>query len=307
MSIALITHAACELHDMGRGHPECAERLRAIEQQLKASGVDKLVTRYEAPTVTREQLLRVHTEDYVQSVFDASPQRGYRYFDDDTVLNPHTLPAALHAAGALVLAVDLVMQNQVNSAFCSVRPPGHHATRSRGTGFCFFNNVAVGVAHAMQMYGLERVAIADFDVHHGNGTEDIFQHDERVLLCSTFQHPFYPYCGADTRSTHVVNVPLPAMSNGAAMREAVNHYWLPAMQAFKPQLIFCSAGFDAHADDDMSRLLWQDEDYAWVTTAIKTVATEFCNGRVISTLEGGYDLPSLGRSVVAHIRRLGEL
>ncbi|HEX5636221.1 MAG TPA: histone deacetylase family protein, partial [Gammaproteobacteria bacterium] len=208
MSIALITHAACELHDMGRGHPECAERLRAIEQQLKASGVDKLVTRYEAPTVTREQLLRVHTEDYVQSVFDASPQQGYRYFDDDTVLNPHTLPAALHAAGALVLAVDLVMQNQVNSAFCSVRPPGHHATRSRGTGFCFFNNVAVGVAHAMQMYGLERVAIADFDVHHGNGTEDIFQHDERVLLCSTFQHPFYPYCGADTQSTHVVNVPL---------------------------------------------------------------------------------------------------
>jgi acetoin utilization deacetylase AcuC-like enzyme len=159
----------------------------------------------------------------------------------------------------------------------------------------------------MQMYGLERVAIADFDVHHGNGTEDIFQHDERVLLCSTFQHPFYPYCGADTQSTHVVNVPLRAMSNGAVMREAVQRNWIPALQAFKPQLIFCSAGFDAHADDDMSHLLWQDEDYAWVTTAIKSVATEFCDGKVVSTLEGGYDLASLGRSVVAHIRRLGEL
>ena len=289
---------------MGRGHPECADRLRAIERQLHAAGTDKLITRYAAPPVTREQLLRVHSAEYVQSVFDASPQQGYQPLDDDTVMNPHTLPAALHAAGALVLAVDLVMQNKMNSAFCSVRPPGHHATRSRGTGFCFFNNVAVGVAHAMQMYGLDRVAIADFDVHHGNGTEDIFQHDERVLLCSTFQHPFYPYCGADTRSAHIVNVPLPAMSNGAVMREAVKRYWIPALQSFKPQLIFCSAGFDAHADDDMSRLLWQDEDYAWVTSAIKTVATEFCNGRVISTLEGGYDLPSLGRSVVAHIKAL---
>ena len=216
-------------------------------------------------------------------------------------MNPYTLEAALHAAGAVVLAVDLVMAGHAKQAFCAVRPPGHHAERARAMGFCFFNNVAVGAAHALAAHGLERVLIADFDVHHGNGTEDIFGGDERVLFCSTFQHPFYPHTGYDTRTPNVVNVPLPSRADGAAFREAVSQCWLPAIDAFEPQLVMISAGFDAHIEDDMADLKLHELDYAWITSRLCEVAHHHAEGRIVSTLEGGYALSALGRSVAVHI------
>jgi len=219
-------------------------------------------------------------------------------------MNPHTLTAALRAAGAAVLATDMVINGEVNSAFCNIRPPGHHACRSRAMGFCLFNNVAVAAAHALEQHGLERVAIVDFDVHHGNGTEDIFRDDARVLMVSTFQHPFYPYSGIDGRSERMVNIPLAAYSTGREFRAAVEQHWMPALDAFKPQMLFISAGFDAHRDDDMAQMNLLEGDYAWVTQQVRNVAEEFCQGRIVSVLEGGYDLNALGRSVLAHLKVL---
>jgi acetoin utilization deacetylase AcuC-like enzyme len=219
-------------------------------------------------------------------------------------MNPHTLNAALRAAGAGVLAVDLIMAGSIEAAFCSIRPPGHHAERDRAMGFCFFNNVAVATAHALSQYGLQRIAIVDFDVHHGNGTEHIFLDNEQVLLCSTFQHPFYPYSGADTQRAHIINVPLANGSGSAAFREAVTQHWLPALRAQRPQLILISAGFDAHIEDDMAGLRLTEHDYAWVTQQIRELADQHCQGHIVSMLEGGYALSALGRSVVAHIKAL---
>ena len=304
MTVALITHAECALHEMGAHHPESPARLQAIHDQLIASGLEWVMPHYEAPEASREQLLRVHTADYIQSIFDAAPGEGYVHLDIDNVMNPHTLKAALHAAGAVVHGVDLVMSGEVDDVFCAVRPPGHHAERDRAMGFCFFNNVAVGAAHALQAHGLERVAIVDFDVHHGNGTEHIFQQDQRVLFCSTFQHPFYPYSGDDSSNEHIVNAPLPGGSDGQVFREAVEQYWLPALHRFQPQLILCSAGFDAHIEDDMADINLGESDYQWVTTEIKSIAKQYAGGRVVSTLEGGYALSALARSVVAHIKAL---
>ena len=304
MTVAYITHPECELHDMGPHHPECPARLQSIHDQLVASGLEWIMPHHEAPEVTREQLERVHDKAYIQSIFDAAPSSGMVHLDADTSMNPHSLPAALRAAGAAVLAVDLVMQGTVEDAFCSVRPPGHHAERDRAMGFCIFNNIAVAAAHALAAYGLERVAIVDFDVHHGNGTEHIFQHDARVLFCSTFQHPFYPNSGSDTRSDHIVNAPLAAGSNGEAFRHSIEQHWPPAIDAFKPQLILCSAGFDAHVEDDMAGLKLTESDYQWVTSQIKTMANKHAEGRIVSTLEGGYALSALGRCVVAHINAL---
>ncbi len=222
-------------------------------------------------------------------------------------MNPHTLTAALRAAGAAVLATDMVINGEVNSAFCNIRPPGHHAGRSRAMGFCLFNNVAVAAAHALEQHGLERVAIVDFDVHHGNGTEDIFRDDARVLMVSTFQHPFYPYSGIDGRSERMVNIPLAAYSTGREFRAAVEQHWMPALDAFKPQMLFISAGFDAHRDDDMAMLGLVEADYAWVTEKIKAVAGQYASGRIVSVLEGGYELHALGRSVMAHLKVLSGL
>jgi len=196
---------------------------------------------------------------------------------------------------------------EVRNAFCCVRPPGHHAERHRAMGFCFFNNVAVGAAHAIEQHGLERVAVADFDVHHGNGTEDVFRGNPRVLMVSTFQHPFYPYSGTEGRSERMVNIPLPAYSDGSAFREAVQTWWLPALEGFRPQMLFVSAGFDAHREDDMASLSLVEADYAWVTERLKDVAERDCDGRIVSVLEGGYALSALGRSVAAHIRVLAGL
>lgn len=302
MSIAYITHHACMLHQMGAHHPEQPARLDAISDRLIASGLDMVLRHYEAPKAQREHLLRVHGAPYVDEVFSSSPREGLVWLDGDTAMNPYTMKAALHAAGAVVLAVDLVLAGDANQAFCAVRPPGHHAERSRGMGFCFFNNVAVGAAHALAAHGLERVLIADFDVHHGNGTEDIFRGDERVLFCSTFQHPFYPNSGYDTQAQNVINVPLPSGADGAAFREAVSRHWLSAIDAFEPELVMISAGFDAHVEDDMANLELRDLDYAWITRRLSEVADRHAEGRIVSTLEGGYALGALGRSVAAHIK-----
>jgi acetoin utilization deacetylase AcuC-like enzyme len=307
VATAFVTHSDCLKHEMGAHHPERPERLSAIEDQLIASGVAQLVARHEAPLATDEQLARVHPLEYVQAIRQAAPKRGTVHLDPDTAMNPHTLDAALRAAGAGVLAVDLVLKNKVQAAFCSVRPPGHHACRARPMGFCIFNNVAVAARHAVHAHGIERVAVIDFDVHHGNGTEDIFEGDPHVLMASTFQHPFYPYSGTENPAANMVNVPLPAGAGSREFREAVTEAWIPALEEFRPQLVLFSAGFDAHAEDDMAMLRFADSDYAWVTAQVKAIADRHAGGRMVSLLEGGYSLSALGRSAVQHIKVLAGL
>ncbi|SDY54087.1 histone deacetylase family protein [Nitrosomonas sp. Nm33] len=304
MQTAYITHPACLEHNMGYDHPESPERLRAIENELIASGIFPLLQQHQAPRVMHEQLARVHSGSYLKSIETVAPQHGLISLDADTFMNPFTLEAAYRAAGAVVLATDLVMIGKVENAFCNVRPPGHHATHDQAMGFCFFNNIAVGVAHAMAQYDLKRVAIADFDVHHGNGTEDILKHDPRVMLCSTFEHPFYPFCGADSSSDHIINVPLAAGTDSLAFRSAVTQHWLPALESFQPEMIFISAGFDAHREDDMAHLNLIESDYIWVTEQIKAIADKYAQKHIVSALEGGYALHALGRSATAHIKVL---
>lgn len=304
---AYISHPVCLKHDMGTLHPECPARIHAIEDQLIASGLFGYLLHQEAPEATREQLLRVHSASYLDEIAAAAPSDGFARLDGDTLMNPFTYPAALRAAGAVVQAVDLVMTRQAENVFCNVRPPGHHAERERAMGFCIFNNIAVGAAHAMAQHGLERVAIVDFDVHHGNGTEEIFAADRRVMLCSTFQHPFYPYSGADSASDHIINVPLKAGDSGTEFRSAVIDRWIPALEGFRPELVMVSAGFDAHREDDMSSLRLVEDDYAWVTEQIMGVAARHAGKRIVSVLEGGYELHALGRSALAHIRQLSGL
>jgi len=307
MATAFITHADCAKHDMGRHHPECPARLDAIEDHLISSGIVGLIERHEAPAAKTSELARVHPLEYIEAIRDAAPRSGIVHLDPDTAMSPHTWDAVLRAAGAAVLGTDLVLGGRADNAFCAVRPPGHHATRARAMGFCFFNNVAVAAKHALEQHRLERVAIVDFDVHHGNGTEDIFSDDERVVMASIFQHPFYPYSGTEDPAPNMANVPLPAGSDGKALRIAVERIWMPALEELEPQMIFISAGFDAHVEDDMAGLRFTEADYAWVTTRIKEVADKYARGRIVSVLEGGYALSALGRSVVAHLKVLGGI
>src|SRR5512139_737937 len=307
MHTAYITHPSYLLHDMGSRHPESPARLRAIDDRLHAAHLFDHLTHLEATRVQRSQLLRVHDAAYIDAIEAASPNEGIRVLDPDTSMNPHSLEAAYHAAGGAVLAVDSVMGGTVANAFVAVRPPGHHATHNRAMGFCIFNNVAVAAAHALAQHGLARVAIVDFDVHHGNGTEDIFRDDPRLMLCSTFQHPFYPFRGADTVSEHIVNVPLPAGTAGPAYREAFGAHILPRLEAFRPQMLLFSAGFDGHREDDMAQFGLVEADYVWITEQVMEVAARHAAGRIVSVLEGGYDLSSLGRSAAAHIRTLAGL
>ena len=304
MSTAFITHPSFLLHDMGPYHPECPDRLTAIGDRLIAAGLDPYLRHYTAPMATTKEIARAHTEDYIRGIEGASPASGLHFIDPDTAMCPHSLDAARHAAGALVLATDLVVKGECASAFCAVRPPGHHAERRRAMGFCLFNNVAVGALHAIHAHGLERVAIVDFDVHHGNGTEDIFAHDAHVLMVSTFQHPLYPYSGTENVAPNMVNIPLAAGTGSDGFRSVVADFWMPALEEFRPQIIYFSAGFDAHREDPLAGLRFTEADYAWVTREIMAVANRHARGRIVSTLEGGYALSALGRSAAEHIREL---
>jgi len=311
MSTAFYTHAECRLHDMGQGHPECPQRLDAITDHLRATGLDVALDYREAPPATLEQLARAHTSGYVTELQDLLLQVQAsgrpRALDPDTIACPDTLRAVLRGAGAAVAATDDVLAGRASNAFCAVRPPGHHATRDQTMGFCFFNNVAVAARHALDVHGLQRVAIIDFDVHHGNGTEDIIAGDERVLMCSFFQHPLYPYSGAVPKGTNMVNVPLAPYTRGPEMRETVLAMWMPALEAFKPQMIFVSAGFDAHREDDLGQLGLVEADYEWLTRQLVQLAKAHSGGRIVSCLEGGYNLGALARSVAAHLRVLADV
>lgn len=304
MLSAYITHPDCTRHEMGPHHPECPERLGAINDMLLTKGLLDYMAPYDAEPATVDQLERAHAALYVQELFAASPAEGYHHVDPDTSMNPHTLQAALRAAGAVVQATDLVLGGKAPSAFCNVRPPGHHAERDSAQGFCFFNNVAVGIRHALDVHGLQRVALIDFDVHHANGSQDILMGDERVLMCSIYEKGLFPDSGDAHDGPNMVNVGLPARVGSDAFREAVVEQWLPALDAFAPQLIYVSAGFDAHREDDMGNLALVEADYAWVTQQIMRLADRHCRGRVISCLEGGYALSALARSTAAHVRSL---
>ncbi|MDH4224744.1 MAG: histone deacetylase family protein [Deltaproteobacteria bacterium] len=303
-TVALITHPDCALHEMGPGHPEQPARLGAVEAGLEARGLlDRLVC-LRAAEVEPSRLERVHSPAYVESVLRASPQTGRVALDPDTAMNPYSLKAALLAAGGVVQGVDWVMAGEGRRAFCAMRPPGHHACRNRAMGFCIFNNIAVGAAHALAVHGCQRVAILDFDIHHGNGTQDIFQQDERVLLCSVFQHPFYPFSGTEGQNGHIRGFPVGSGSTGGELRRVVETGWLPALDQFRPEMVFVSAGFDGRRGDPLGGALWEDGDYHHITARICGWAEAHGAGGVVSTLEGGYDLDGLGGAAAAHVAAL---
>jgi acetoin utilization deacetylase AcuC-like enzyme len=310
MSTAFYSHAECRLHDMGPGHPECPARLDAITDHLRATGLDVALAFHDAPLATLEQVERAHNAGYVLHLKDAlervQAEGRPRALDPDTIACPQTWQAVMRAAGAAVAATDEVISGRASNAFCAVRPPGHHATRSEAMGFCFINNVVVAARHALDVHGLERVAVVDFDVHHGNGTEDIIAGDDRILMCSFFQYPLYPYSGVDPKGANMINVPLAPYTRGPAAREAITSKWLPRLESFKPQMIFVSAGFDAHREDDLGQLGLVEDDYAWITRELKALADRHAGGRIVSCLEGGYNLGALARSVAAHLKVLAE-
>jgi acetoin utilization deacetylase AcuC-like enzyme len=303
MKTAVISHPDCSLHDMGNSHPESPERLRAIEQYFQDTCLVQDVIELEARPATREQVLRAHPQSHVDYVLDLAPEEGLVALDPDTRLCPHSLSAANLAAGSIVQACDDVMNGDYQRAFCAVRPPGHHAEADTSMGFCIYNGIAIGARHAQVEHGLERIAILDFDVHHGNGTVDIFKDDPSVLVCSSFQHPFYPYKYFDIDRPNIVNTPLESGTRGEAFRNAVERDWLPALNRHRPQLILVSAGFDAHRDDPLAGLNLLESDYAWVTDLICHAANDYSQGRVISVLEGGYNPEVLARCALEHVAR----
>jgi acetoin utilization deacetylase AcuC-like enzyme len=309
MTTAYITHTDCLRHEMGAGHPECPDRLRSVNEQMRSSGLIEELHVLDAPLAEVRELKRVHRPEYVDLIFDNAPSEGYVQLDPDTAMNPHSLSAARRAAGAGILAVDEIMAGRAQNAFCAVRPCGHHATQERSMGFCIFNNIGVAAAYALETQGLERVAVIDFDVHHGNGTEDMFspvRWQSRVLMASFFQHPFYPYSGTVNPAPNMVNVPLAAGSGGAAARQALESEWLPALEEFKPQMLFISAGFDAHKEDLLGGMALVEADYEWLTRQLMGVAERHAEQRIVSMLEGGYNLSALGRSAVAHVKTLAS-
>lgn len=310
------THRDCRKHEMGAGHPECPERLDAIDDQLLSSGVLDALTRSEADPAPIADIELAHGRMYIASIRGLTD--GLReeinaggpthaQIDPDTSINVHTWDAALRSAGAAIAATDAVIAGEMENAFCAIRPPGHHACKDKAMGFCFFNNVAIAARYALERHGLKRVAIVDFDVHHGNGTEDIVAGDQRILMVSFFQHPFYPPGGSVSNASNLVNVPVPAYTKGEQVRELIAQHWLPRLEAYQPEMIFISAGFDAHRDDDMGQMGLTEKDYTWITEQIKAVAKRHAQGRIVSCLEGGYDLGALARSVEAHVRVLADV
>jgi acetoin utilization deacetylase AcuC-like enzyme len=305
MTTLLYTHSACLDHDPGSHHPESPARLRAVLAALSGpqyAGLD----RREAPEAAFDDVLRVHSRRHIERVLDAVPKAGHAAIDADTVLSPASGKAALRAAGAVAAAVDAVVAKEADNAFCAVRPPGHHAEPDRAMGFCLFNNAAIGALRAREVHGLDRVAVIDFDVHHGNGTQAAFEADDNLFYASTHQHPLYPGTGAasETGVGNIVNVPLRPMSGSGPFRLAMTGRVLPALDAFRPDLVLISAGFDAHRSDPLAQLMLDESDYTWVTGKLLEIAARHAEGRVVSTLEGGYDLAALGASVAAHVRVL---
>lgn len=304
---AYISHADCHRHEMGTLHPECPERLDAIHDHLLIQGLLDCMAVHDAPLASDAQLLRAHTEAHLAWLSAGNPKQvsdPCRQIDPDTWINPYTLDAARRAAGAAVLATDLVVGGEAQVAFCNVRPPGHHAGRHSAAGFCFFNNVVIGMLHALEAHGLERVALIDFDAHHGNGTENIIAGDERMLMCSIFGRDLYPYSGSEPTGDNLCNVPLMPNQASDVLHDVVTGKWLPRLDAFKPQMLFISAGFDAHRLDEMGSLGLVEADYAWMTAQVMAVAERHAQGRVVSCLEGGYELGALARSVGAHVKVL---
>ena len=306
MTTAYISHPDFMKHEMGRHHPECPERIQAIEDQLIQSRLDGHLKRIDPPLATEADITRVHSEDHLAFIKSKAPTSDYAMIDGDTIMNTATWNVSLRAAGAAIAAVDAVMKGEVNNAFCAIRPPGHHAEPHRSMGFCVFNTIAIATRYALEQYDLDRVAVIDFDVHHGNGTEAAFIDDPHVLMCSFFQHPFYPYSGLEG-GDNMVNIPLPASTSGKVVREMISKIWIPRLQEFKPQLIMISAGFDAHREDDLGQMGLVEDDYVWITQQLMNVANQTCEGKIVSCLEGGYNLSALGRSVVAHLKTLAEL
>jgi acetoin utilization deacetylase AcuC-like enzyme len=309
MTTAFFSHPDCRGHDMGRGHPECPARLAAIEDHLIATGLADVVVRHDdAPLATEADIVHAHSPLYLRELDEVlrgcELGSGLVALDPDTLACPATRQAVLRAAGTAVAATDLVIDGKADNAFCAVRPPGHHATRSEAMGFCFLNNVAIAARHALDVRGLSRVAIVDFDVHHGNGTEDIIAGDERVLMVSIFEDKLYPFSGNVPMADNMVNVPVPAYTKGDEIREIVEHQWLPALEAFRPEMIFISAGFDAHREDDLGRLGLVESDYEWITNRLVALADKHAKGRIVSCLEGGYNLGALARSAAAHVKAL---
>jgi acetoin utilization deacetylase AcuC-like enzyme len=309
------THPDCWKHEMGAGHPECPERLDAIENRLLVSGVGDALVKREASSAPIADIELAHGRMYVAALrgltdglreeIDAGGPT-HAQIDPDTSMNVHTWDAALRAAGAAIDATDAVMAGEIDNAFCAVRPPGHHACKDKAMGFCFFNNAAIAARYALERHGLKRVAIVDFDVHHGNGTEDIVAGDQSILMVSFFQHPFYPDGGARSNASNLVNVPVPAYTKGQQVRDLIEAHWLPRLDAYEPEMVFISAGFDAHRADDMGQMGLVEEDYAWITHRILEVAQRHAKGRVVSCLEGGYNLDALAFSVESHIRVLAD-
>jgi acetoin utilization deacetylase AcuC-like enzyme len=309
------THPDCWKHEMGAGHPECPERLDAIDNRLLVSGVGDALVKREASAAPIADIELAHGRMYVAALrgltdglreeIDAGGPT-HAQIDPDTSLNVHTWDAALRAAGAAIDATDAVMAGEMDNAFCSVRPPGHHACKDKAMGFCFFNNATIAARYALERHGLKRVAIVDFDVHHGNGTENIVAGDQRILMVSFFQHPFYPEGGARSTASNLVNVPVPAYTKGEQVRDLIEAHWLPRLDAYKPEMVFISAGFDAHRADDMGQMGLVEEDYAWITHRIMEVAQRHAKGRIVSCLEGGYNLDALAFSVESHIRVLAD-
>ena len=301
---------------MGAGHPECPERLDAIDRHLAATGLRAALDCRQADPASLTDIELAHGRMYVAGLRGLSDvlreeiEAGgptHTQVDPDTSLNVHTWDAALRAAGAALAATDAVMAGELDNAFCAVRPPGHHACRDTAMGFCFFNNVAIAAKYALERHGLKRVAIVDFDVHHGNGTEDIVAGDGRILMVSFYQHPFYPPGGARSNAANLVNLPVPAHTRGMDVRELIEMAWIHRLEAHKPEMIFISAGFDAHRDDDLGQMGLVEQDYAWITHRVMDVARRFAKGRVVSCLEGGYNLVALARSVQAHVEVLADL
>ena len=310
------THGDCWKHEMGPGHPECPERLDAIEDRILISGLDVALDRREAPLASLADIELAHDRLHVAALRGLSDvlrdeiEAGgptHAQIDPDTSINVSTWDAALRSAGAALAATDAVIAGEMQTAFCSVRPPGHHACRDKAMGFCFFNNVAVAAKYALERHGLRRAAIVDFDVHHGNGTESIVAGDQRILMVSFYQHPFYPADWVHSSASNLVNLPVPAYTKGMDIRELIESAWIPRLEAFEPEMIFISAGFDAHREDDMGQMGLVEQDYAWITHRIKDVARRHAKGRIVSCLEGGYALSALGRSVEAHIRVLADV